>query len=445
MLCGDNMKKLIALLILISLFASLLVGCKGDDTDTPGSDDDVENGAGDSTDTDNGDGDTEELPGVDLINADLSEYVEIDEKYYKNYTVTLDPNRISTLDIENEIIQALCKHKSKESVTGDGVISVGDVVHIYYRGYYMKDGEKCFFEGGDNTESATPHLLEIGSGGFIPGFEYNLIGKNPQDYTDDAPIEVETFFPENYGSAELAGKTAYFIVTVEKLVEYDAPELNEAFILDTLKLSEQTLAEYEGEGVVEKYRSYVREAVTVKNGLDVETLSIKAFWESALAGAVIKKYPEKQVKQIYDSYVSELEYYFRYYTMYYGFKGNFDEFVRAYIGLEGGADWKAELNSMAMESVKQQLIFYHIMNIEGLKPTAEKFDELLDDYVVLEMKNKGNTEEDYQTREEYLAAVKEYKEKLIKERGEDYFKSAFYYEIGMDAIVGYANVVEKSE
>ena len=131
--------------------------------------------------------------------------------------------------------------------------------------------------------------------------------------------------------------------------------------------------------------------------------------------------------------------------MYYGFKGNFDEFVCAYIGLDKGADWKADITSMAKESVKQQLIFYHIMNIEGLKPTKEKFDELLEDYAILEMKNKGNTEEDYQTKDEYLAAVKEYKEKLIKDRGEDYFKSAFYYEIGMDAIVSYANVVEKSE
>lgn len=443
MLCGDNMKKILSLLILISLFATLLAGCKGRDTDTPGTDD-VENGSDDTGDTGDTGDKTEELPGVDLLNADLSEYVEIDEKYYKNYTVTVDPNRVSELDVENEIIQLLCKHKSKESVTGDGVISVGDVVHIYYRGYYMKDGEKYFFEGGDNTSSATPHTLEIGSGGFIPGFEYNLIGKNPQDYTADSPIEVETFFPKNYSSSELAGKTAYFIVTVEKLVEYDAPELNEAFILETLKLDEQVLSEYEGEGILEKFRSYIREAVTLEMGLDVETLSINAFWESALAGAVIKKYPEKQVKEIYDSYVSELEYYFRYYTMS-GFNGNFDEFVCAYIGLDKGADWKADITSMAKESVKQQLIFYHIMNIEGLKPTKEKFDELLEDYAILEMKNKGNTEEDYQTKDEYLAAVKEYKEKLIKDRGEDYFKSAFYYEIGMDAIVSYANVVEKSE
>lgn len=411
-----------------------------------------ENGTGDNTTGDNGENggdDTEEdienLPGVDMLNADLSEYIEIDEKYYKGYTVTVEPDRVSTLDLENRIIQILCKYKSKESVTGDGVISAGDVVHIYFKGYYMKDTEKYFFTGGDNTSDSSPYALEIGSGGFIPGFEYNLIGKNPADYSEDNPLVVETFFPENYQSSELAGKTAYFIVTVEKLVEYDAPTLDEAFILETLELSEEDLSEYDGEGLVEKYRSYIYETIAEENGLGIENLTLNAFWESVLLGAVVKKYPERQLKQAYNSYVEQLEYYHGYYSLYYGYSGSFDEFVRAYLGLAKDADWKAELTSMAEESVKQQLVFYHIMNVEELKPTAEEYDILLDEYVTSAMESSGLTEDKYETEDEYIAAKENYKKQAIEKNGEDYFKALIYYQIGSEAIMGYANVVKNSK
>ncbi len=449
-----NMKRIIIFLLLVALTLTFLTSCgnkNSDDTEQNGTENNgnEQNGTGDNITGDNGENggdDTEEdienLPGVDLLNADLSEYVEIEEKYYKGYTVTIDPNRISTLDVENEIIQVLCKHKSEEAVEGDGVISVGDVAHIYYKGYYMKDGEKYFFQGGDNTSSASPHKLEIGSGGFIPGFEYNLIGKNPSDYTEESPIVVETFFPENYSSAELAGKTAYFIVTVEKLEEYDAPSLDENFILETLKVSEEALSEYEGEDVVEKYRSYIYETVAMENGLDVETLTLNAFWESVLSGAVIKKYPEREVKAVYDDYEAQLKSYYEYYYSYYY---EYDDFMCLYLGLEVGEDWSAYLKSMAQESIKQQLIFYHIMNIEGLKPTEEEYNNLIDEYVISAMESNGLTEDKYESKDEYITAKEEYKKKAIEQNGEDYFKSMIYYNIGSEKMMSYANIVESAE
>ena len=166
------MKKILILLLVLALGASSLVSCgkkdKGDgDQNTPVTDD---NGTDKEMEVD--------LPGVDFLEDDLSDYIEIDEQYYKGFDVTVDPGRISTLDVENKIIQTLCKYKDKTAIAegeGDGVITVGDIAHIYYKGYYMKDGVPCFFQGGDNTESGSPYALEIGSGGFIPGFEYNLI------------------------------------------------------------------------------------------------------------------------------------------------------------------------------------------------------------------------------------------------------------------------------
>ena len=441
------MKKILILLLVLALSVASVVSCGKKNNGGENSNDENQgttgNGGSNPEEEPGIDKEPEpELPGVDLINADLSDYIEIDEKYYKNYTVNVDPDRVSTLDIENKIIQILCDYKSKEPVEGDGVISVGDVAHIYYKGYYMKDGEKYFFEGGDNSSSSTPHALEIGSGGFIPGFEYNLIGKNPADYTEESPIVVETFFPENYQSAELAGKTAYFIVTVKQLVEYDAPELSESFLRDTVKLTDEDLATYEGEGMVEKFRSYLKDSIAKENGLDVETLSLDAFWKSVMEGAVVKKYPEKQVKEIYDNYVNQLEgYYQYYYSAYYGH----DEFMCLYLGIEVGSDWKAKITELAQSSVKQQLIFYHIMNLEGLKPNEEEFDKLLDEHVIYLLYKKNITEDKYETKEAFLADVAEYKAKLIRENGLDYYKEELYYDIGIDAILSYANIVEIAE
>ena len=413
-----------------------------DDTTDSG----VEDGAG--GDTDEGEGEPEpepepepELPGVDILREDLSEYVEIDERYYKGYTVNVDPDRVSALEVENYIIQALCNYKSKtEKVNGDGIITAGDVVYIFYKGYYIgENGEEVFFEGGDNTAGSTAAELEIGSGNFVLGFEYNLIGKKPSDYSAENPLVVEAYFPEDYKMAEVAGKTAYFIVTVDKLVEYDAPALTETLLVETLGFSDEGLEKYKGDTMIEKYKSYVKEQIAYDNKLDVETLTINAFWESALSGVVIKKYPEKQLKEIYDSLLYELDYYYNYYYSYYYKR---DDFMCLYMGLELGSDWQTHLQGLAKEQLKEKLLFFRIMEQEGLRPTAEEYDALFDEYLDSALASNKITVESCGSEEAYNAKKATYKQQMLTQYGEDYFVSMIYYNITMEAIIGYANVVE---
>ena len=429
------MKKIISIFLVLALLTLPLVSCGKDDKDEENNDQNV-----------NADSDKEpeaELPGVNFLEDDLSDYIEISEEYYKNFDVLVDPGRINMLEVENKIIQTLCSYKYTKEIEGDGVISVGDVAYIYYKGYYMKDGEPYFFKGGDNTADANPYALEIGSGGFILGFEYNLIGKNPADYNEDNPLVVETFFPENYQSAELAGKTAYFIVTVAKLAEYDAPELNDAFVTEKLQLDEEDLKGYEGETLAEKYRSYVEEQVLIENGLDIDSLVMEAFWKSVEGHAVVKKYPEKQLKETYDSFMEELEYYYEYYSYYYGYE--YHTFMCLYLGLEVGSDWQAYLEELAKEQVKEKLVFFHIMNVEGLKPTNEEYELLFDEYLVEVLAAKGVTPEKYATIEEYNKDKETYKEQILKQNGEDYFKTMLYYQAVAKGIRSFANIIEITE
>ena len=476
--------------------------------------------------------------GFSIIDEDLSQYIEIDEKYYKDYEVLVDPDRVTEFDIDNEIIKVLCKNKDKTAIeSGDGIVSVGDVANIYYRGYYFdEDGGKIYFDGGCNFPSANASGLEIGSGSFIAGFEYNLIGKNKDNFatfskisegavrsddiilitytvlradgttetsksavidlndpkiddvwgsgfgdyfknnqtnigtkiesitvgsvktegmsdvytnvtvaevyridkSEERPVlVVEAFFPEGYQAPELAGKVSYFEVFITGLTEYNAPELTDAFITDTLKLAD-TLADYEGDTLIKKYREYMREVYMNENGLDVDSLIQDAFWKSVMAGGVVKKYPEIAVLEIYYSYLSELEYYYQSYSYYYGY----DDFMCLYIGLEVGSDWRGTLREMAEGQLKQELIFYGIMQKEGLTPTKAEYDARFDEYLAEALEKSGITPDKYHNTAQYESEKERYRQQILESKGEDYFRTMIYYQVTLEAIKGYAKVIE---
>ncbi|MBE0599051.1 MAG: trigger factor [Desulfuromonadales bacterium] len=85
------------------------------------------------------------------------------------------------------------------------------------------------FEGSVNGElfaggAAQGHVLEIGSGSFIPGFEEQVIGMRRGESR-----EIEVAFPQDYGNQELAGKPAVFKVTLHEIKEKTYPELSDEF------------------------------------------------------------------------------------------------------------------------------------------------------------------------------------------------------------------------
>jgi trigger factor len=98
----------------------------------------------------------------------------------------------------------------------------GDYVVIDFKGSIDgEDSERDYFSGGEGRD----HLLELGSGQFIPGFEEQLVGLKAGDEK-----VVELTFPEDYGSApHLAGQPAQFEVTVNEVKAKQLPELDDDF------------------------------------------------------------------------------------------------------------------------------------------------------------------------------------------------------------------------
>jgi trigger factor len=106
--------------------------------------------------------------------------------------------------------------------TVEKVAENGDFVVIDFKGSIDGEGdERDYFAGGEGRD----HLLELGSGQFIPGFEEQLVGLKAGDEK-----VVELTFPEDYGSApHLAGQPAQFEVTVNEIKAKQLPELDDDF------------------------------------------------------------------------------------------------------------------------------------------------------------------------------------------------------------------------
>ncbi len=126
---------------------------------------------------------------VDYLNDNLGKYISISPEDYKNISGSIvSPDPVTDLDLEIAINKLLCEYKGAVKYDGKYVknqtVTIGDKVYIYYRGYTLgDDGSRNYFDGGCNFTGANPSELEIGSGQFVPGFESNLLGKNPQDYS----------------------------------------------------------------------------------------------------------------------------------------------------------------------------------------------------------------------------------------------------------------------
>lgn len=85
------------------------------------------------------------------------------------------------------------------------------------------------FRDGKPIEGAkaADHILAIGSGNLVPGFEEQLIGMKKGETK-----EIQVTFPADYANKEIAGKDARFTVTLKEVKKKVLPELNDEFAKD---------------------------------------------------------------------------------------------------------------------------------------------------------------------------------------------------------------------
>lgn len=138
---------------------------------------------------------------------------------YKGVAYTPIDTTVTEEDVEQQVQYLLNINMSYEEVTDHDVVTETDIVKIDYVG--TKDG--VAFDGG----SAEGYELDIANSTFIDGFAEGLVGVKVGD-----TVDLNLTFPEDYHSEELAGQDVVFAVTVNSIVQYVTPELNDEFAVE---------------------------------------------------------------------------------------------------------------------------------------------------------------------------------------------------------------------
>ena len=182
---------------------------------------------------------------------------EIDMGDYANLVTEFDKPVASDEDIEKRIKDIAEQQAPLADIKRNRKMKAGDTAVIDFDGSI--DGVP--FEGG----KAENFALLLGSGQFIPGFEDQLIGVKR-----DEEVVVKVTFPENYGSADLAGKDAEFKVKVNQIQVKEEIEINDELAKKMLpgeedasleKLKELVKTQIENEELSKLYNETLKPAL----------------------------------------------------------------------------------------------------------------------------------------------------------------------------------------
>ena len=134
---------------------------------------------------------------------------------YRGLKATLSRHIVTDAEIDRQM-ERLQQQYPRIAIVKDRPTQSGDEVVLDYAGFC--DGEQ--FAGG----TAEKQTLVLGSGTFIPGFEEQLLDKVPGE-----KVTVHVTFPEQYHSADLAGKAAEFRCVIHEIRVKTAYELDDVF------------------------------------------------------------------------------------------------------------------------------------------------------------------------------------------------------------------------
>ncbi len=339
-----------------------------------------------------------------------------------------------------------------------GTVSAGDVIYLSYQAFNA-DGT-ISNRTAERIDLSDPNVDSVYGVGFAKFFEGKTIAerfkdkltfridgeKNDTVYYDvkveyatrgeENAIKINVVFPPDYQSADLRGKAVTFDVFAYTAVLYNTPEFNDEFVTETLKESAESLADYEGSNLAEKYRDKLM--TEAKDSLDQANTTIKEedFWTHVKDKCVVKKLPKNEVQLKYQEYFNAVKAYFETYQMYYE---TLDECAMDYFGLSSDVGWRDEVMKMAENDVLERLLFYYIMRDANLVPSEKEISRLYDENVedALDYYKELYKEEidKCETEEAREAKIAEIKADMLKYYGEDYFRENALYQHFVKIIV----------
>lgn len=288
---------------------------------------------------------------------------------YKGIALEKVEYNVTDEDIKHELGHMADKNSRLVTIENEPVAEK-DIAVIDFEGFV--DGVP--FEGG----KAENHELEIGSKTFIPGFEDQVIGMKVDEEKD-----INVKFPEEYFSAELAGKDAVFKVKVHEIKRKELPTLDDEFAKDVSEFD--TIAELKN---------------SIKEKLETENAN-KAKYETEenaiqkVCDATEIDIPSGMVDTEIDNMLKDIETRLSYQGL------NMKQYLQMIGKTE--EDMRKEYEEQAKKSVKSRLVLDAIVNAEKLEATdeevAEKVKEMAENY--------GRKAEDLMNNEHLINYIKD--------------------------------------
>ena len=280
---------------------------------------------------------------ADLKDVEVEEYVTLPD--YRNLDIQ-SPEKMEITDayVQSYINSRIDEVSEMRELTG--TVENGDVVNIDYAGTI--DGTA--FEGG----TAQAQLLEIGSGGFIEGFEEGLVGANVGDRK-----ELSLKFPDNYRNPEVAGKDCVFSVKINHILTELTDE--NVSLVDAGYQSAEAYRNDAGDMLREYYEyQYNREL------------------ESYIAAALVAGCTYEEVPQsLVDDYKESLREDFENAAAAQGI--SLEEYMLGNYGIAAD-NMEDGLSSVALRCAREGLALQAIADREGISVSDEEVDAVTEEY-----------------------------------------------------------------
>ena len=275
-----------------------------------------------------------------IFTATVATKPEVTLGEYKGLTF----DKVEVEVTEEEVAAKLEEEQKKNArtVSVERAVENGDEVVLDFEGFV--DG--VAFEGGKGEN----YPLTIGSGSFIPGFEEQLIGAEAEK-----EVEVNVTFPEEYHSADLAGKAATFKCTVHEIKVKELPELDDDFAAEVSEFD--TLDEYKADIKAKLAERKEKEAKLAKEDQVVEKAVANATME--IPEAMLKTQQNQMVQEFAQRIQAQglsMEQYFQ------------------FTGLTA-EKMMEEVKPQAEKRIQTRLVLEAIVKAENIEITDEKFNE----------------------------------------------------------------------
>lgn len=390
-------KKVIALLLCMTMAAAFTTGCGNGKGDTEATESARETGSGlEST----------------KITVDASKQVTMLGNYEgMDISITGDYS-VTDEAVENQAMSVLNSYGlGYVEVADRDIVQAGDYVNVDYTGYL--DGEA--FDNG----AATDVLIDVdnnkavtATNSYINGFSDGLIGAKKGD-----TVSSNVTFPENYQSSDLAGKETTFEFKINGI--YTIGTLD-AVSDDAIK--EQFSKSYQL-NTVQEFKDYIRSYLEHQANSKKQSAIVSEIRKQLLASSEVEV-PDEYLNARVDDTIAIVGKQYETDT----------QDFESYLSSQGTSvdEQKEQFKSTLEDQVKEELIFLTIADKQNIEVDEDGFKKFVDNYVST---SQYGSDAD---------AVYSYFGNGDKKDGKSYLENAYRINKAVSYVVEKANVTENA-